>query len=151
MQGSPSPGGAGVVRVFRALPKAELMARCERLGLPFAPIARPGNLFDDPHLLASGGLLPVDLSGAEAVGAPARPDGGLPGLPISLPGGRPGLRLQPPRAGEHGAAIAREAGLSEVEVAALLASGALATPERAAKDAAPPTPERAAAAVAAAE
>jgi crotonobetainyl-CoA:carnitine CoA-transferase CaiB-like acyl-CoA transferase len=140
-----------IAAVFRKLPKVELMARCERLGLSFAPIAKPGDLFEDPHLLASGGLLPVDLSGAEAVGIPARPDAGLPGLPVSLPGGRPGLRRQPPRAGEHGAEIAREAGLSEAEVAALVADGALTTPERAASGAAPPTPERAAVAIAAAE
>ncbi len=120
-----------VAEVFRALPKAELMARCEALGLPFAPIARPGELFDDPHLLASGGLLPVDLSGAEAApgGSPARTDVGLPGLPVSLPGsGRPGLRRQPPRVGEHGAEIAREAGLSEADLATLLADGTLMTP-----------------------
>src|SRR3712207_8296979 len=99
--------------LFRSkLPKAELMARCERLGLSFAPINRPGDLFDDPHLLASGGLLPVDLSSAENApgGAPAKADAGLPGLPVMLPSGRPGLRRQPPRAGEHGAEIAREIG-----------------------------------------
>jgi crotonobetainyl-CoA:carnitine CoA-transferase CaiB-like acyl-CoA transferase len=142
-----------IAEVFRTLPKAELMARCEKLGLPFAPIAKPGDLFDDPHLLASGGLLPVDLSGAEAApgGTVARPDAGLPGLPVSLPGGRPGLRRQPPRPGEHGAELAREAGLSVAEIAALVANGTLATPERAAAAAAPPTPERAAVAVAAAE
>src|SRR3712207_700906 len=101
-----------VAEVFRALPKSELMARCEALGLSFAPINRPGDLFDDPHLLASGGLLPVDLSGAENApgGAPAKADAGLPGLPVMLPSGRPGLRRQPPRAGEHGAEIAREIG-----------------------------------------
>jgi crotonobetainyl-CoA:carnitine CoA-transferase CaiB-like acyl-CoA transferase len=142
-----------VAAVFRTLPKAELMARCEALGLPFAPIARPGELFDDPHLRASGGLLPVDLAGAEAApgGAPARPEGGLPALPLSLPAGRPGLRRQPPRAGEHGAEIAREAGLSEAEVAALVADGTLAASGGIAPGVAPPTPERAAAAVAAAE
>ena len=142
-----------VAEVFRALPKAELMARCEALGLPFAPIARPGDLFTDPHLLASGGLLPVDLSGAENAtgGKPARADAGLPALPLTLPGGRPGLRRQPPRPGEHGAVIARESGLSEAEVAALVATGTLSTPERAAGRAVQPTPERAAAAVAAAE
>lgn len=123
-----------VAEVFRALPKAELMARCEALGLPFAPIARPADLFDDPHLLASGGLLPVDLSGAEAApaAASARPGAGLPGLPISLPSGRPGLRRQPPRPGEHGGEIAREAGLSDAEAAALFADGTLVAPERSA-------------------
>ncbi|MBR0664963.1 CoA transferase [Roseomonas hellenica] len=118
-----------VAAVFAALPKPVLMARCEALGLPFAPIAKPGELLDDPHLLASGGLLPVDLSGAEAAGgAPVRGDAGLPGLPIALPGGRPGLRRQPPRLGEHGREVAREAGLSEAEIAALIADGTLALP-----------------------
>jgi crotonobetainyl-CoA:carnitine CoA-transferase CaiB-like acyl-CoA transferase len=142
-----------IAEAFRKLPKAELMARCERLGLSFAPINKPGDLFEDPHLLASGGLLPVDLAVAEAApgGAPAKAGAGLPGLPLSLPSGRPGLRRQPPRAGEHGAEVAREAGLSEAEVAALVAAGTLSTPDRAAQNAAPPTPERAAVAVAAAE
>ena len=81
----------------------------------------------------------------------ARSDAGLPGLPVSLLGGRPGLRRQPPRAGEHGAEIAREAGLSDAEIAALVADGTLSTPDRAATGAASPTPERAAVAVAAAE
>ncbi len=117
-----------IAEALRRLPKPELMARCERLGISFAPINRPGELFDDPHLLASGGLLPVDLSGAEAVARPARPDAGLPGLPILMAGGRPGLRRQPPRAGEHNAELAREAGLGEAELRALLADGTLAEP-----------------------
>lgn len=121
-----------VQEAFRKLPKAELMARCEALGLPFAPIAKPADLFDDPHLLASGGLLPTDLTGAEAApgGRAHQPTAGLPGLPISLVDGRPGLRRQPPRVGEHGREIAREAGLSEADVAALVAEGTLSMPER---------------------
>lgn len=122
-----------VQEAFRKLPKAELMARCEALGLPFAPIAKPADLFDDPHLLASGGLLPTDLTGAEAApgGSAHQPVAGLPGLPISLVDGRPGLRRQPPRVGEHGMEIAREAGLSEAEIIALIADGTLSAPERA--------------------
>ncbi|MGY4800757.1 hydroxymethylglutaryl-CoA lyase [Teichococcus aerofrigidensis] len=122
-----------VAALFARLPKAELMARCEALGLPFAPIAKPGELLDDPHLRASGGLLPVDLSGAEAAprDVQARADAGLPGLPVLLPGGRPALRRQPPRVGEHNAEIAREAGLSEAEIAGLTARGILAVPQAA--------------------
>lgn len=112
---------------FRALPKSELIARCEALGLPFAPIARPGDLFDDPHLLASGGLLDVDLTGAEGApgGQGATAMAGLPGLPVRLPEGRPGLRRQPPRLGADGAAVLREAGWTEAEIAALRADGTL--------------------------
>jgi crotonobetainyl-CoA:carnitine CoA-transferase CaiB-like acyl-CoA transferase len=123
-----------VAEVFRSLPKAELMARCEALGLPFAPIARPSDLFDDPHLLASGGLLPVDLSAAEGAsgGRPAAAQASLPGLPVSLRTGRPGLRRQPPRAGEHGVEVMREADFSETEIGALVEEGALSLPGRAA-------------------
>jgi crotonobetainyl-CoA:carnitine CoA-transferase CaiB-like acyl-CoA transferase len=121
-----------VQEAFRKLPKTELMARCEALGLPFAPIAKPADLFDDPHLMASGGLLQVDLTGAEgAPGGKARtPIAGLPGLPVALVDGRPGLRRQPPRVGEHGLEIAREAGLPEPEIAALVAEGTLSVPVR---------------------
>lgn len=122
-----------VQAAFAKLPKAELMARCEALGLPFAPIAKPVDLFDDPHLLASGGLLQTDLTGAQAPpgGTAHTSIAGLPGLPVSLADGRPGLRRQPPRVGEHGAEVAREAGVPEADVAALVGDGTLAVPEQA--------------------
>ena len=115
--------------VFRQIPKAELMARCEAIGLPFAPIARPADLFDDPHLQASGGLLPVDLSKTEGVTTPSRRVADLPGLPVSLRAGRPGLRRQPPRVGEHSAEVMREAGFSEAEIAELIRDGTLRVPD----------------------
>ncbi|HYA74204.1 MAG TPA: CoA transferase, partial [Roseiarcus sp.] len=116
-----------VSRLFSALSKAELMARCERLGLPFAPIARPSDLFDDPHLKASAGLLPIDVTRArsEWKTPPSRPTADLPAPPISLPGGRPGLARQPPRIGEHSLEVAREAGLPEEDLRELISSGAI--------------------------
>jgi crotonobetainyl-CoA:carnitine CoA-transferase CaiB-like acyl-CoA transferase len=119
-----------IAAVFRSLPKAELMARCEALGLSFAPIARPGDLFDDPHLRASSGLLETELVSAQGApgGVPAKPAAGLPGLPVSLDGRRLGLRRQPPRNGEHSLEIAREADLSEAEIAAMVAEGTLWAP-----------------------
>jgi crotonobetainyl-CoA:carnitine CoA-transferase CaiB-like acyl-CoA transferase len=47
--------------VFSQYSKADLMAKLEKTGLPFAPIARPEDLFDDPHLNASDGLVPFIL------------------------------------------------------------------------------------------
>jgi crotonobetainyl-CoA:carnitine CoA-transferase CaiB-like acyl-CoA transferase len=116
-----------VSRIFSTLSKAELMARCETLGLPFAPIARPSDLFDDPHLKASGGLLPIDVTRgrSEWKTPPSRPIADLPALPISLPGGRPGLLRQPPRVGEHSLEVAREAGLSEDDLRRLVSGGAI--------------------------
>jgi crotonobetainyl-CoA:carnitine CoA-transferase CaiB-like acyl-CoA transferase len=89
----------------------ELTARCESLGLPFAPIAKPTDLFDDRHLNESGGLIPVTL-----------PDGRktkLPALPLSLDGARLGLRRDLPKVGEHTEEIARELGWSDERVSAL--------------------------------
>ena len=82
-----------VAGLFGGMTKQELMDKCESLGLPFAPIAKPDDLFDDPHLNASGGLTPVTL-----------PDGTktkVPNLPIEMDGMRFGTRLDLPRVGEH--------------------------------------------------
>jgi crotonobetainyl-CoA:carnitine CoA-transferase CaiB-like acyl-CoA transferase len=108
-----------VAAVLAKLTKAEIMTRCEAAGIPFAPVARTEDLFDDPHLNAGGGLLAVALPG----GIKAK----LPRLPIELDGHRPGLRLQAPRIGEHTRAVLSEIGLGEDEIAALEGDGVVAS------------------------
>ncbi|PZP43781.1 MAG: formyl-CoA transferase [Azospirillum brasilense] len=76
---------------------AELEALCEHGGLPFARINQPGDLYDDPHLRESGGLLPITLSDGRQTAVPA--------LPIEMNGRRPALRANPPAPGEHTAEI----------------------------------------------
>ena len=82
-----------VSAIFAKMGKQELMDKCEKLGLPFAPIAKPEDLFDDPHLNASGGLTPVTLPGGIRTK--------VPNLPIEMDGARFGTRLDIPRVGEH--------------------------------------------------
>ncbi|MDI3382201.1 CaiB/BaiF CoA transferase family protein [Xenophilus aerolatus] len=97
---------------------AELAAVFERHELPFAPITRPQELFDDPHLNASGGLAPVRMNdGSESK---------VPLLPFTLGGARLGIRQQPPLLGEHTAELLRAAGYSDAQVEAMLAAGAAA-------------------------
>ena len=81
---------------------AELAAVFERHALPFAPITRPEALLHDPHLQATGGLAPVTLPDGRAAQAVL--------LPLTLDGQRPGVRLNPPRLGEHSAALLAELG-----------------------------------------
>jgi crotonobetainyl-CoA:carnitine CoA-transferase CaiB-like acyl-CoA transferase len=82
-----------VTALFAKIAKQQLMDRCEELGLPFAPIAKPEDLFDDPHLNAAGGLTPVTLPN----GTRAK----VPNLPIEMDGARFGTRLDIPKVGEH--------------------------------------------------
>ena len=101
-----------VTALFGKMTKPALMAKCEELGLPFAPIATPEDLFDDPHLNASGGLTPVTLPN----GTKTR----VPNLPIEMDGARFGTRLDLPRVGEHTRELLAGLGYSEEEVGGLL-------------------------------
>ena len=90
---------------------AELSAVFEQNGLPFAPITRPEDLFDDPHLLATGGLGAMTLTDGRSTHAPL--------MPMTLGGGRPGVRLNPPRLGEHTDALLAESGYSSEQILAM--------------------------------
>jgi crotonobetainyl-CoA:carnitine CoA-transferase CaiB-like acyl-CoA transferase len=101
-----------VAGIFGGMTKQELMDKCESLGLPFAPIAKPEDLFDDPHLNQSGGLTPVTL-----------PDGTktkVPNLPIEMDGMRFGTRLDLPRVGEHTRELLASLGYREDDVQRLI-------------------------------
>ncbi|MCW5640339.1 MAG: CoA transferase, partial [Rubrivivax sp.] len=66
---------------------AEIAAVFEAEGLPFAPITRPQELFDDPHLAATGGLAPLHVP-ADASGAARAIDTRVALLPLALDGQR---------------------------------------------------------------
>jgi len=93
----------------------------ERNGLPYAPIVRPEQLFDDPHLNATGGLAEVTLTDGERAGQTARTTL----LPIRMDGQRPGIRHNPPTLGEHTRQLLDGLGYSPDEVKAMEANGAV--------------------------
>jgi crotonobetainyl-CoA:carnitine CoA-transferase CaiB-like acyl-CoA transferase len=102
----------------------ELAALFEANGLPYAPITRPEELFDDPHLLATGGLAPVTLP-ADASGAGQAIETRTALLPLALAGARLPLRTPPPALGEHTAALLRGLGYSDAEIAELRAANVI--------------------------
>jgi formyl-CoA transferase len=85
---------AGTLRLRR---RDELSAALEAAGLPYAPIVRPEQLLDDPHLRASGGLAPMVTD-----------DGGTTDvvlLPLMMDGRRLGVRKALPAVGEDTATV----------------------------------------------
>ena len=110
---------------FKVFSAAELSQRFERIGLPYAPIARPQELFDDPHLLATGGLAPLTVP-ADASGAGHAVETRAPLLPMTLGGQRLPVRQGPPSLGQHSTALLRELGYDESDISTLHTEGVLA-------------------------
>jgi len=96
---------------------AEVTAICDDARVPFAPVNRPEQLFDDPHLNQAGALLETVL-----------PDGRttkLPKLPLQMDGKSFGLYREPPKVGEGGTEFLLSVGLSEGEINDLAAEGVI--------------------------
>lgn len=88
-----------------------LPVKLEHAGLPFAPIGRTDEMFEDPHLLASGGLADLTL-----------PDGTetrLPTLPLEMDGRRSGSSSMLTRPGDHTSEVLRDAGFTPREIESL--------------------------------
>lgn len=92
---------------------AELSEVFQKTELPFAPIAKPQDLFDDPHLNKTGGFAPVRMNDGSVSKVPL--------TPLSLDGQRLELRLQPPQLGEHTRLLLEELAYSQADIESLLA------------------------------
>jgi crotonobetainyl-CoA:carnitine CoA-transferase CaiB-like acyl-CoA transferase len=91
--------------------KADLAAKLEAIGLPFAPISKPWDLLEDPHLKASGGLLETRTPGGQTFHAPT--------LPLALDGRRLPKRSDPPALGEGARELLADLGYGTREIDAL--------------------------------
>ncbi|WP_218509446.1 CaiB/BaiF CoA-transferase family protein [Variovorax sp. dw_308] len=90
---------------------AELSEVFEQNELPFAPITKPQDLFEDPHLNATGGLAPIRMNDGSTSKVPL--------MPFTIGGERPGIRLQPPLLGEHTNVLLKEVGYSDADIETL--------------------------------
>ncbi len=114
-----------IEQLIASFPRAGVIARCERADIPFAPIARPEDLFDDPQLNAGAGLLDTQLD--------ADTRARMPRTPLELDGRTLPLRSHPPAVGADTRDIARRAGLDDPTIDALIHAGVLAAADVAAE------------------
>jgi crotonobetainyl-CoA:carnitine CoA-transferase CaiB-like acyl-CoA transferase len=111
-----------VADILRGKSLAELTKLFDRIDIPFSPVAKPGDLFDDPQLNAQGRMLTVDFpNGVQAK---------MPRLPVEIGNHDFGLVRQAPEVGEHTIEILTELGLKETEIADLQRRNIVATPAR---------------------
>lgn len=101
--------------IFGRLQLPEAMTLAETARIPFSPVARPEDLCTDPHLTATGGLLPTQLPGGVFAD--------LPRLPIALDHEMFGLTRDPPSVGQHSRDVLASAGLGTAAIDALIAEG----------------------------
>lgn len=109
--------------LFASMSKQELMQRLDRAGIPFAPVNRPADLFDDPHLNTAEGLLSVTLPDGKKAGVQTR----LPALPIEMGQEKFKLRRDLPHSGEHTVGIMRRLGYSEDDIEDMIRAGLVKT------------------------
>lgn len=111
---------------FSEMDVRELSQRFEQTGLPYAPITRPEELFNDPHLNSTGGLaalkIPVDGSGANQ---PVNTK--VPLLPLVLDGARPGVRHDPPSVGQDSLLILESLGFDNSQIQELVQQNVIKT------------------------
>ncbi|MBV9568729.1 MAG: CoA transferase, partial [Hyphomicrobiales bacterium] len=105
--------------LFRRFTRDEIIDAFEKARLPFAPITKPEDLFEDPHLATPGAMIEVTTQNGAAIEIPA--------LPLEMAGRRLGRHLDVPRLGEHSEEIAAELGYERELIEELVAEGILGT------------------------
>ncbi|MBW1787748.1 MAG: CoA transferase [Deltaproteobacteria bacterium] len=95
-----------------AMDEKRILLLAEKAIIPFAPISRPAQLLDDPHLKHAGWLLETKLPGGKTAG--------LPKIPLAIGDHSQGLYRHPPKLGEGGRAFLMNSGFSTDEVERLV-------------------------------
>jgi crotonobetainyl-CoA:carnitine CoA-transferase CaiB-like acyl-CoA transferase len=97
---------------------AQLGELFDRIAIPFSPVARPGDLFDDAQLNAQGRMLDIEFANGVRASMPC--------LPVEIGEHRLRLRRQAPAIGEHTIEVLTELGLNRAQIDALREPGIIA-------------------------
>ncbi len=104
-------------RRLATMSKPDIMATAERADVPFAPVATPADLFDDPQLNQSGGLVEIAFPN----GIKAK----LPKLPLRMNEHDLGLRNHPPAVGQNAREIMKSLGFTDEQIDELCREGVI--------------------------
>ena len=110
-----------VEKIVSAHAYADMARVLERLKIPFAPLAKPSDLFDDPHLNEGGHMLDLHFQNGKRAN--------IPGLPLELSNHKLGIRSQPPKKGENTRALLSELGYDTAQVEAWITQGVAILPD----------------------
>ncbi len=99
--------------------KAEIIERCERGHIPFAPISRPEDLFEDEQLNKGNSLMEVGMGDGKT--------SKLPKFPLEYKGTRVEKRLDPPKIGEHTVEVLKELNLDDATISRMIEAGIIKT------------------------
>jgi crotonobetainyl-CoA:carnitine CoA-transferase CaiB-like acyl-CoA transferase len=105
-----------------AFTKAEIVKKCEAAAVPFAPIAKPEDLFNDAQLNEGGSLLATTLPDGTATKLPA--------TPIDYGGEKATAYLNPPQIGEHTIAVLKNIGINDATIGELKNKGIINMPDK---------------------
>ena len=108
--------------IVKARTYANMAEVMERLKIPFAPLAKPADLFDDPHLNQGGHMLDLHFVNGKRAN--------IPGLPLEMGAHDMSVRMQPPLKGEHTRDVLADLGYSAAEIDAWVADGVALLPDK---------------------
>ena len=111
-----------VAKIVAAHSFAEMSEILERLKIPFAPLAKPADLFDDPHLNQGGHMLDLHFQNGKRAN--------VPGLPLEMSNHRITIRTQPPHKGEHTREVLGELGVPATQIDEWMAQGVVIKPDK---------------------
>jgi crotonobetainyl-CoA:carnitine CoA-transferase CaiB-like acyl-CoA transferase len=99
---------ANLAAQFQSMTTTELIAKCEEARVPFGPVGRPEDLFEDPHLRGSGQLVSTQLPGGESIP--------MPSLPLRLESWAPAPTAKLPQPGDDTREVLLGIGFSDAEI-----------------------------------